>query len=157
MPTLFFATGVTGLTAVEGNSGDGVRDSELVCLLNAEIVQGVGSSGEVLREMEDSVRDAGRCPLVLREPKTDSVLEAVDPALSRPSDTPNEEDALLFVGRVVEIRLDGRCSFSVIELGDLVSCLTVLFLRAPRVSTVTVEQRVSYYYDEKMILCVKLT
>ena len=97
-----------------GNSGDGVRESlflsrpSLACLLlNAEIEQGVGSSGDGSFEMADSAREGRSVRRVLSD---DSAREAVEPALVRVSGTTNEDGGRLVVPLVVDMRLDGRCS-----------------------------------------------
>lgn len=126
---------------VGGNSGDGIPESissllPVVCLLNAEIVQGVGRSGD---EIDESVREEGRS--VRRVLNADSAREAVDPALMRVREIPSDDDDRLLVPRVVDIRLDGRCSFSSRSLFRANPFSAVFFLSEPRGSTLTVADR----------------
>lgn len=80
-------------------------------MLNADILQGVGRSGD---DTDDSAREGGRS--AARVVDADSDREAVDPALTLLRVTPNEDGGRLVVPRPLDIRLDGRCSFSSLPL-----------------------------------------
>lgn len=58
----------------------------------------------------------------------------LDVGLARASETPNEDEDL-----VVEMRLDDRRSFCEFNSDGLVLDFAVLFLRAPKVSIVTIK------------------
>jgi hypothetical protein len=105
-------------------------------------VQGVGRSGD---EMDESAREAGRS--VRRAPNAESAREAVDPALVRVRDIPNEDDERLLVPRVVDIRLDGLGSFSrsLFRAKDPFSYFEVFLPSEPRGSTLAVANKINQH------------
>jgi len=90
-------------------------------------LQGVGRSGD---EIDESAREEGRS--VRRVLNADSAREAVDPALVRVREIPSDDDDRLLVPRVVDIRLDGRCSFSSRSLFRANPFSAVFFRSEPR-------------------------